>query len=42
MTACKVDLGMLKAHLVNYIDDELKTLVTDGGECRPDRGPFSG
>jgi ATP-dependent Clp protease ATP-binding subunit ClpA len=35
MTTCKVDLGMLKEHLVNYIDNELKALVTDDGESRP-------
>jgi hypothetical protein len=35
MTACKVDLGPLKEHLVNYIDNELKTLITDDGESRP-------
>jgi hypothetical protein len=35
MTACKVVLGRLRAHLVNYIDDELKTLVTDDAETRP-------
>jgi hypothetical protein len=35
MTACKVDLGRLKEHLMNYIDNELTTLVTDDGEPRP-------
>jgi Glyoxalase superfamily protein/Clp amino terminal domain, pathogenicity island component len=35
MTACKVDLGILKEHLLNYLDNELKTLVTDDGESRP-------
>jgi hypothetical protein len=35
MTACKVDLGTLKEHLVNYIANELKTLITDDGESRP-------
>jgi ATP-dependent Clp protease ATP-binding subunit ClpA len=32
MNACKVDLAVLKEHLTNYIDDELKALVTDGSE----------
>jgi hypothetical protein len=35
MTACKVDLGRLREHLVNYIDDELTALITDEGEPRP-------
>jgi hypothetical protein len=35
MTACTVDLGILKEHLVNYIDNELKSLATDDGESRP-------
>src|SRR6266436_2431331 len=35
MTACKVNLGTRKEHLVNYIDNDLKTLVTDDGESRP-------
>jgi hypothetical protein len=35
MTACKVDLGVLKEHLVGYIDNDLKTLVIDVGESRP-------
>jgi hypothetical protein len=35
MTACKVDLGALKAHLVSYIDNDLKTLMIDEGESRP-------
>jgi ATP-dependent Clp protease ATP-binding subunit ClpA len=30
MAACKVDLGSLRQNLVRYIDNELKTLVTDG------------
>jgi hypothetical protein len=34
MKACRVDLGALKKDLVSYLDDELKTLVTDD-----DRGP---
>jgi hypothetical protein len=29
MNACKVDIAALKAHLTNYIDNELKTLMTD-------------
>ena len=32
MTACKVDLGALKDHLVSYIDNDLKKLVIDDGE----------
>ena len=32
MTACKVDLGALKEHLVSYIDNDLKKLVIDDGE----------
>lgn len=32
MNACKVDLAALKEHLTNYIDNELKALVTDGSE----------
>jgi hypothetical protein len=35
MTACKVDLGALKAHLVSYIDTDLKTLVIDESESKP-------
>jgi hypothetical protein len=35
MKACKVDLGALKEHLVSYIDNDLKTLVIDGGDSRP-------
>ena len=36
MTACKVDLGALKGHLVSYIDNDLKKLVIDdGGESEP-------
>jgi ATP-dependent Clp protease ATP-binding subunit ClpA len=31
MKACKVDLGALKEKLTNYIDNDLKTLVIDGG-----------
>ena len=31
MKGCKVDLAKLKAHLTNYIDNELKTLVIDDG-----------
>jgi hypothetical protein len=30
MKACKVDLGSLKGSVASYIDNELKTLVTDG------------
>jgi ATP-dependent Clp protease ATP-binding subunit ClpA len=36
MSACKVDLGMLKEHLANYIDNDLKRIVIDdGGETKP-------
>jgi ATP-dependent Clp protease ATP-binding subunit ClpA len=35
MKACKVDLGAPKAHLVSYIDNDLKTLVIDDGNSRP-------
>lgn len=36
MSACKVDLGTLKAHLANYIDNDLKRIVVDdGGETKP-------
>jgi hypothetical protein len=36
MKAGNVDLGALKAHLANYIDNELKTLTAGfGGESRP-------
>jgi ATP-dependent Clp protease ATP-binding subunit ClpA len=36
MNACKVDLAALKDHLTNYIDNELKALVTDAGrDSRP-------
>jgi hypothetical protein len=38
MEACKVDLGALKERLVSYIDNDLKTLVVDGGEPRPTAG----
>ena len=31
MKGCKVELAKLKAHLTNYIDNELKTLVIDDG-----------
>src|SRR6266852_3810124 len=31
MKACEVDVGVLKEKLVSYIDNELKTLVTDDG-----------
>jgi hypothetical protein len=30
MKACKVDLGSLKESVASYIDNELKTLVTEG------------
>jgi len=36
MKACEVDVGVLKEKLVSYIDNELKTLVTDDG---PDSKP---
>jgi hypothetical protein len=32
MKACKVDLGSIKQKLTNYIDNDLKTLVTDGAD----------
>jgi ATP-dependent Clp protease ATP-binding subunit ClpA len=32
MKACKIDLGALKRHFLSYIDNDLKTLVTDGGD----------
>jgi hypothetical protein len=35
MKACKVDLAALKGNLTNYIDNDLKTLVTDDVESRP-------
>jgi hypothetical protein len=36
MKVCEVDLGALKEKLVSYIDEELKTLVTDDGrKSRP-------
>jgi ATP-dependent Clp protease ATP-binding subunit ClpA len=35
MNACKVDLGALKSNLTNYIDNDLKALVTDDGESTP-------
>jgi hypothetical protein len=35
MAACKVDLGALKEHLVRYIDNDLKRLVTADGEPQP-------
>jgi hypothetical protein len=36
MSACKVDLGTLKDHLANYIDNDLKRIVIDGGgETKP-------
>jgi hypothetical protein len=36
MKVCEVDLDALKEKLVSYIDDELKTLVTDDGrKSRP-------
>jgi len=35
MEACKVDRGALKRHLVSYVDNDLKALVIDDGECRP-------
>lgn len=36
MSACKVDLGMLKGHLANYIDNDLKRIaIDDGGETKP-------
>jgi hypothetical protein len=39
MNACKVDLGVLKEELTNYIDNDLKTLVIDdGGEPEPTAG----
>jgi len=39
MKACDVDLAALKADLVYYIDNDLKKLVTGGGQaCRPTAG----
>jgi hypothetical protein len=38
MTACKVDLGVLKERLVGYVDNVLKTLVIDDGEAMPTAG----
>jgi hypothetical protein len=35
MKACDVDLGVLKKHLVSYIDDDLKALVIDDSASRP-------
>jgi hypothetical protein len=36
MSACRVDLGTLKDHLANYIDNDLKKIVLDdGGETKP-------
>ena len=35
MKACKVDLAALKGNLTNYIDNDLKTLVTDDVGSRP-------
>jgi Glyoxalase superfamily protein/Clp amino terminal domain, pathogenicity island component len=32
MKACKVDLGALREKLTDYIDNDLKTLVTDGSD----------
>jgi Glyoxalase superfamily protein/Clp amino terminal domain, pathogenicity island component/Bacterial translation initiation factor IF-2 associated region len=39
MHACKVDLAVLKEHLTNYINNELKDLVTDGSkDAQPTAG----
>ena len=39
MKVCDVDLGALKENLASYIDNKLKTLVTDdGGESKPTAG----
>jgi ATP-dependent Lon protease len=36
MRACKADLGVLRAKLAGYLDNELKRLVVDkGGDARP-------
>ena len=35
MKACEVDLGVLKAHLVSYIDNDLKALAIEYGASRP-------
>ena len=36
MSACKVDLGTLKDHLANYIDNDLKRIaIDDGGQTKP-------
>jgi hypothetical protein len=32
MKTCKVDLGALKEKLTNYIDNDLKTMVINGGD----------
>ena len=39
MQACSIDLDILKKNLVNYLDTELKSLVTDSGEdAKPTAG----
>jgi hypothetical protein len=36
MSACEIDLGVLKDHLRSYIDNDLKRIVIDGGgETKP-------
>jgi ATP-dependent Clp protease ATP-binding subunit ClpA len=36
MSACGIDLGVLKDHLRSYIDNDLKRIVIDGGgETKP-------
>jgi hypothetical protein len=35
MQACEVDLDAPKEHLVSYIDNDLKTLMTDDDESLP-------
>jgi hypothetical protein len=38
MKACKVNLGALKEKLTSYIDNDLKTMVIDGGEPKQSTG----
>jgi ATP-dependent Clp protease ATP-binding subunit ClpA len=40
MKACEVDVGALKEKLVCYIDNELKTLITDDGRDSAPRAHF--
>ena len=34
MDACKVDIEALRADLLQYVDDELSSLIVDGGDGR--------